>query len=347
MKSLIKFRSNCVKGFGLVLLFGFISLGAIGGCSNNNGAQGGTRALTEKDFASDEALRANPEKDFLVDFLEHPDSEVDENDTGEAGDDVIPLRYANTLEHTFCWEDDDGNAGHFMELHDSEGVEILRLDVNGECATEVIEAGNYVMTIHHDGTTEALRPVFIIPNGGVSELTYNEDNLFNKIDILTSRLFNYFADEAVPEALAANALQTLFTTNKCEGCNLAQANLSQADLKDANLFMSDLSGANLSMANLTGANMNATTLPNANLTGANLSDATLIASVLMKADLSTANLTGTSLLGADLIGANLTGVTLGSTVFDNARWCDGSCTCGAESIDACVGCGSIDICTGS
>src|SRR3546814_16713266 len=56
----------------------------------------------------------------------------DENDTGETGDDLIPLRYANTLEHTFCWEDDDGNAGHFMELHDSEGSEILRLDVNGE-----------------------------------------------------------------------------------------------------------------------------------------------------------------------------------------------------------------------
>ena len=337
MKSLIKYRGNCIKCFGFVLLLGLISLGAIGGCSNESGGQGGTRALTEKDFASDEALRANPEKDLLVDFLEHPDSEVDENDTGEAGDDVIPLHYANTLEHTFCWEDDGGNAGHFMELHDSEGSEILRLDVNGECATEVIEAGNYVMTIHHDGKMEAIRPVFIIPNGGVSELTYNEDNLFNKICILTSRLFDYFADEAVPEALAANALQTLFTTNKCEGCNLAQANLSQAELKDVNLFMSDL----------TGANLNATTLPSANLTGVNLSDATLIASVLMQADLSTANLTGTSLLGADLIGANLTGVTLGSTVFDNARWCDGSCTCGANSIDACVGCGSIDICTGS
>ena len=50
-----------------------------------------------------------------------------------------------------------------MELVDSEGNEILKIDVNGECVTEVIEAGDYVMIINHDGRKEKTRPVFIIP----------------------------------------------------------------------------------------------------------------------------------------------------------------------------------------
>ena len=50
-----------------------------------------------------------------------------------------------------------------MELVDSEGNEILKIDVNVECVTEVIEAGDYVMIINHDGRKEKTRPVFIIP----------------------------------------------------------------------------------------------------------------------------------------------------------------------------------------
>ena len=45
-----------------------------------------------------------------------------------------------------------------MELEDSDGNEILRIDVNGECVTEVIKAGDYVMIIHHDGRKRKLIP---------------------------------------------------------------------------------------------------------------------------------------------------------------------------------------------
>jgi len=82
-------------------------------------------------------LSADPRGGVVVMFMEHPDSEKPDNDTGEVGQDRIPHRYTSTLSHTFCWEDDDGDAERFMELVDSEGNEILKIDVNGECLTEV------------------------------------------------------------------------------------------------------------------------------------------------------------------------------------------------------------------
>ena len=85
-----KSRDYLMKSLGFVLIFGFIAMGAIGGCSNNNG--GGPRAITENDFAVNPImiLFANPAKDTVVTFLEHPDSEEPENDTGEIGNDINP-----------------------------------------------------------------------------------------------------------------------------------------------------------------------------------------------------------------------------------------------------------------
>jgi len=83
-----KSQNYLMKCLGFVLLFGFILLGAIGGCNNNGGGQNSTRALTENDFANDTTLRANPEIHTIVMFLEHPNSEDTENDTGEVGNDV-------------------------------------------------------------------------------------------------------------------------------------------------------------------------------------------------------------------------------------------------------------------
>ena len=76
MNRLLKSRDYLMKCLGFVLLLGFISLGAIGGCSNNNGGgQNGTQALTEHDFGTNPGLVADPEKHLIVKFLEHPDSE--------------------------------------------------------------------------------------------------------------------------------------------------------------------------------------------------------------------------------------------------------------------------------
>jgi len=90
----------------------FIGCGSDGG----GGSSQDTQALTENDFAEDPSIVAEPTGGVVVTFLEPPDSEEPENDTGEIGVDIIPYTYKRTLNHTFCWEDDDPDAEHFMVL---------------------------------------------------------------------------------------------------------------------------------------------------------------------------------------------------------------------------------------
>jgi Pentapeptide repeats (8 copies) len=334
-----------MKCAGFVLLLGVISLGAIGGCNNNNGEQGGTRALTENDFSEDTSISARADRGVVVKFLEPPGGDQPESDTGEVGIDLIPYRYNQTFEHTICWEDDDPGAAHFMTLVDSSGEEVLMLGVNGDCVTEIIEEGNYEMRLHHDGASGDTHPIFIQPLLGDQEARNNstEPGIIKTVKRIFEESLHGIgiSTDARAQTVQQN-IQTLLKTGSCNNCNLEKANL-----KGAKLFEADLTGADLTGATLIGANLNATTLINLNLTDANLTGATLIAANLMQANLSMANLTNASLLGAELIGANLIDVTLSSTTFDSARWCDGSCTCGASSIDTCVGCPSIDTCTGS
>ncbi len=116
-----------------VLLFGFISLGAIGGCNNNGGGGGASQdaqALTENDFANDPNLSANPKKGVVVVFLEPTKASEEDNLTGELGFDVIPHKYTRTLNHTICWEDDNVDSKHFMILLNSDGEEVLRVEAN-------------------------------------------------------------------------------------------------------------------------------------------------------------------------------------------------------------------------
>jgi Pentapeptide repeats (8 copies) len=369
-----------MKCAGFVLLLGVISLGAIGGCNNNNGEQGGTRALTENDFSEDTSISARADRGVVVKFLEPPGGDQPESDTGEVGIDLIPYRYNQTFEHTICWEDDDPGAAHFMTLVDSSGEEVLMLGVNGDCVTEIIEEGNYEMRLHHDGASGDTHPIFIQPLLGDQEARNNstEPGIIKTVKRIFEESLHGIgiSTDARAQTVQQN-IQTLLKTGSCNNCNLEKANLKgaklfEADLTEANLmqanlsmanlnattltnsnltganlFEADLTGADLTGANLFEADLNATTLINLNLTDANLTGATLIAANLMQANLSMANLTNASLLGAELIGANLIDVTLSSTTFDSARWCDGSCTCGASSIDTCVGCPSIDTCTGS
>ena len=62
-------------------------------------------------------------------------------------------------------------------------------------------------------------------------------------------------------------LQKLNSTNKCEKCDLSNANLANLDMYGANL-----SGANLSGANLSQASFNDADLTDANLTNANIKE---------------------------------------------------------------------------
>ena len=54
------------------------------------------------------------------------------------------------MEQTFCWEDGNKSAGHYMVLVNDEGVETLQVNANGECVTGVVEPGDYEMRVYHD-----------------------------------------------------------------------------------------------------------------------------------------------------------------------------------------------------
>ena len=344
MSRLLKSRGYFMKSLGFVLLLGFISLGAIGGCSDNNGGQDGTRALTENDFATDDNLRANLEKHTVVNFLEHPESEGHENDTGEVGNDTVLLRYNRTVEHTYCWDDDTPEAGHFMELDDSHGNEILRVEANGECVTEIIEAGKYVLTLHHDGEILTTYAIFIIPNPEDTQEAKQRDGLFNGFKIVIANILQGIQNTVSKDARAQSStecsttnecINTLIKTRKCMNCDLVQADLhgqnlvgvelsgadlTLADLRDANLAGANLTLANLNLANLNGAiltgailfqaDLNQSKLNGAELGGADLRDAKLNAAKLSGANLSGADLSGAQLGGAELFEANLSGAKL-------------------------------------
>ena len=73
-------------------------------------------------------------------------------------------------------------------------------------------------------------------------------------------------------------LQKLNSTNKCEKCDLSNANLANLDMYGANLPGANLAGANLADAsfndaNLTDANMKGANIKGANFSGAKLSNA--------------------------------------------------------------------------
>ena len=363
-----KSRYYLMKCLGFVLLFGFISLGAIGGCSNNNsGGQAttsATTALTENDFGTDLGLVANLEKHLIVKFLEHPSSEEAAPDTGEVGNDVIPVTYTRTLEHTFCWEDDDPEAGHFMEFDDSDGNLIFRLDVNGECITEIIEAGDYVMTIHHDGRIETTYPIFLIPNPEDIQQAKETNGLINRFKVVIANILQNIQNTVSKDARAQTVqdnINTLISTNNCPSCNLFKADLSNRVLNGVYLFKSSLRFANLSNSKLQNASFRGADLGFANLSGkdTDLSNANFLFANLLEAKLIDANLSGAQLdfayaYGANLTGANLIGVELGRTILTAATWCDGKCICQElnptthvlSSIGFCVGCPPQDTCTG-
>ncbi|TFG75692.1 MAG: pentapeptide repeat-containing protein [Thermodesulfobacteriales bacterium] len=322
MSRLLKSRGYFMKSLGFVLLFGFISLGAIGGCSDNNGggqdSTGATTALTENDLVNDPSLRADLERHLIVHFLEHPETLELGKDTGEVGIDEIPVTYQETVEQRFCWEDDDTDAMHFMELVDSEGSEILRVDVNGECVTEVIEAGDYVLTLHHDGRILTTHPIFMIPNPDDTQQSRETDGLINRFKLVIVNILQGIHDTVSKDARASiqDNIDTLLKTNYCLSCNLGSADLTGAVLNGAQLYDADLARAKLGGAKLSGA-------------------------VLEIADLSYAVLTGADLRYANLNKATLTGAVLTGAELLNATWCNG-CICDSPSKGTCVGCPSVE-----
>jgi len=321
------FKKNWIRAFGLISFVFVISFGLVAGC-NNGGNQDNAPVLTENDFSEDTSLSAEPDEGIVVDFLEPPNTEKPEMDTGETGIDVIPYTYTETLSNTFCWEDEDLSAEHFMTLMDSEGAEVLMVVANGECATALIEQGDYEMRIHHDGRSEDSLAIFIVAeddNELEARNTETNNGIFNAANSVISEALNKIG--IIKEAraqLPGSDIETLLTTGNCSGCRLFRANLAGADLtgtnlEEANLFSSFLTGAKLINANLAGAKLGNADMAGADLTEANLSRASLLTTNLTEANLTFANLTRADLSAAKLPDANLTGANLTTARFVNAN----------------------------
>ena len=293
-------RVSMILGMVLVsilLLFGF-------GCNDDSGGDSSPAALTEHDFADDSELSADLQ-DTVVMFLESPTAEEQLSDTHEMGVDIISYYITETATHSFCWEDDNAEAQHYMILHDDEGNEVLGVYSNGACVTATLEAGHYTMYLYHDGDSSDTQTVFIRPNEGDGDAE----------ELSTAKTGKYVTWEP----------DTLIRTNKCVHCDLRDTdlsnaklsgadlhsarlhgtNLSGADLRKANLSYADLSHADLSWADLSQAKLSGAKLSGANLYGADLTWANLSHANLSHADLRDTDLSGTNLSGADLREANL------------------------------------------
>lgn len=312
--------NKLLKSFGFVLLLSFVLLGAIGGCSNDGTSGNNTQVLTENDFSEDASLSAEADEGIVVNFLEPPTIEKPERDTGEVGIDIIPYKYEQTLSNTFCWEDEDLGAEHFMTLVDSEGVELLMVEANGECVTQEIAEGDYEMRIHHDGKSEDSFAIFIESAEDLEELEARNTNSNNEIlelskSIISETLSNIGIIKEARAQVPGSDIETLLTTGKCSGCRLFRANLAGADLtgtnlEEANLFSSLLTETKLINANLSGAKLGNADMTGADLTEANLTRASLLTTNLTEANLTFANLTRADMTASRLPRANLTGANL-------------------------------------
>ena len=309
----------------LTLLSVFLIVAIFSACDNDSETQELLQALSENDFAADQELRIDPNNRVLATFLENPGSDNEDNDTGEKGMDIIPLSYSDITNQTFCWKDDNEDASHNMVLLNGQGMEILDLQVNGNCVTSEIEAGEYEIVLTHDNLSQTTHPVFFQPQ---EEETQAANEHINFIAKLFNNL-SYFLD--FPESSYAQTpldnKTILLMTNSCVNCNLSGVNLAGVNLTSADLTGADLSGANLQNASLGGVKFNNANLKNANLQnslpsfanfnnanadGANFSNAILMSAdlseaIFSNADLRMAELTSTVMEKTDLSNADLSG----------------------------------------
>ena len=359
---MIKFtiRQNLIrKSSFLLLLLGIISFGAIGGCSNN-GQQSQSEVLTENDFTENAALTADSESGIVVNFLEPPDSDTPEIDTGTGGTDEFPVKYERTIAQTFCWEDEDSEAAHFMELLDSEGSQVVVVNANGGCVDAIIEEGDYKMVLHHDGRTNTSHTIFARPIAQNSELSQNGKGLINRFKLSVSSIIAQINHMVLNEAVAQSEdpdetnfnIRWLLINGSCIDCSLLGANFFNQDLNGVNLTGADLRFSNLTSTRMVGATLRdadfrEATIIFSDLTGADLVRTDFRFSALFGSDLPGADLTGAKLQMTDLTNVNFTDAVLNDANFGLATWCDGSCICDENSsIGVCNGCASVEICTG-
>ena len=290
----------------LVLAMFLVVSALVVGCHDDNSNNSARNTFTEDQFVEDPNLRANPETDTVVKFLEPPSppQTVSTRDTAGLGADAIKFTYNNTLEHTICWEDDDLNAEHFMTLEDAQGQTQMTVQANGLCDTATLAPGEYTLNTTHDGLSDRTHTIFVIPNADELLGASNQDGFLDKVKKFALNTFYLISDKTVENAHAQTTpLETLISTRKCIGCDLRGIALNFRDLEGV-----DLTGAKLQNSDMTGSNFR-----EAELTSANVRSADMTRANFTKADLT--------------VVRNIDMATLTDTIFSGATWLDGACVC--------------------
>lgn len=277
-------------------LSSMLAIGSLAGCGGSGGGGSAPAAMTERDFADDPSASAAA-TGVVVDFLEPATATPTSDDTGDAGTDIIPYEFSQTVTDRFCWQDDDPAAAHYAALVDAHGAEVLRVQANGDCVTRVVEAGAYTLHLVHDGQSGETLPVFVEAIDGASGTTAGQ------------------AEEPV---------STFLRSRKCVRCKL-----DRADLADLNLAGVDFDRATFNFANLNGANLQGANLYRSEFVGATLVTANLKETDVTQSAPEDADLTGVSFVGAELYGtgfsrsvlsrADLSGLTLTTVNLCRAR----------------------------
>ena len=341
--------------FLLILIIPLISVS----CSDDDETEG--TALSENTLFDDPDLTANPEIDVVIKLLEPKGPDQAARDTGETGFDKFTYKYEQSLNHTFCWEDDDEESAHFLTITDSGGEEILRVQANGECITAFIPEGTFEVKLFHDNKTETTYPVFITPEqdqqageqARINSPAFENLNRYLKFVLENFDLSgNSYAQDNFTcnrsNFQNCNNIMQLISTNKCSGCIIKGADfkdwdLTNADLSQSTLSNSDFTGATLvdanfektkcvnctlTNANFRGAIMGGVNLGNSAATGANFFSANMNFCSSSNVDFTQATFNGTDIAGcnfsnSDFTGASISDVFFGTSTFVGATWTNG------------------------
>jgi len=295
---------NLIKLF-TILLF----VVAISACDNSNSST--DEVFTENDLAVDSTVTHNAFGSIFVFYLEHPNQpdgdpgnstngKFNELDFDTTGVDTVPINFKETTNHTFCFEDEqDTSSEHSAILKTLMGEEIVQFAANGNCVELIVEAGEYLLEVTHDGKIETILPLFLVSEtiSNSAKNTNSNNPFFKYAQILINKIGLFNTPDAVAQTTTVvNTTQTLIQTKSCVGCNLTGANL-----KDATLI-----GANLQNALLTDADLTEAKLCQADLTGATLTGAKFDAALWTTSNCD-ANMCDFKLM--DVPGTNTTAVT--------------------------------------
>ena len=300
--------------------------------NDNNSTSLQSRPLTEREFANDRNLRANPEDGIVAVHLEPPTASQNANITGEVGFDVIPYRYNRTINHNFCFLN-ASDTEHSVRLQMPDGTQILSAEPDGECVSAVVAPGEYEVVLTHGQHVDRAEPVFLITLPDAQEFSTNQRATNSSFARFLETISNVFNRPANAQTVDAN-VTTLISTNSCVNCDL-----SGSDLTGNDLTFTTLNGADLSNANLSGVSLFEGLMIGTNFSGADLSNTDLRGSDMTSANMTNADLTGAFFDNSVLKSALFVGADITDASFDNASlvgaiWIDGG-TCDVASIGMC------------